>query len=157
MPRNLSLNALSAVFRQHTDEAFILLAQFAHWPTNEVYYAALNTENVVSNGQVYTATWFDIVLPEISNRSPQGCQVSIDNVDLRLVGLLRSITEPLAVEIRVVLASQPDVIEMEFTDLVLREATWDVSKITGRLVSEDPLNQAFPAHQYDPRSFQGLF
>lgn len=157
MPRNLSAEALAAVMRQHSEEAFLLLAEFSHIPTNETFYAALNTENVVHDGNVYVATHFEVILPEISNRSPQGTSVVLDNVDLRLVGLLRSITQPLSVTLRVVLASQPDVIEMEFTDLVLREANWDVSKITGRLASEDPLNQAFPAHQYDPRSFQGLF
>lgn len=157
MPRNLSSAALEAVYAQHTDEAFILLVEFSHAPTSEIYRAALNTENVVSNGAVYTATYFDILLPEIAKRSPQGTEVTIDNVDLRLVGLLRSITEPLRVVLRVVLASTPDVIEMEFEDLVLREANWDASRITGRLVSEDPLNQAFPAHMYEPRTFQGIF
>lgn len=157
MPRTLSSNALAAVFAQHSEEAFLMLVTFTHVPTAETYHAALNTENVTSNGIVYTATWFEIQLPEISNRSPQGCQVTMDNVDLRLVGLLRSITQPLQVTIQVVLASSPDTIEMEFTDLVLREATWDAAKISGRLVSEDPLNQAFPAHLYEPRTFQGLF
>jgi len=157
MPRVLSDNALAAIFTQHTDETFLLLATFTHVPTNETYYAALNTQNVVSNGNVFVATWFDVQLPEISNRSPQGCQVTIDNVDLRLIGMLRSITQPLQVILQIVLASQPDTIEMEFSDLVLREAQWNESKITGRLVSEDPLNQAFPAHMYEPRTFQGLF
>jgi len=157
MPRIVSDRALEAVMAQHTDEAFILLVEFSHPPTSEIYRAALNTENIVSNGEIYTATYFDVQLPEISNKSPQGTQITIDNVDLRLIGLLRSITTPLQVTIRLVLASQPDVIEMEFTDLLLREVDWDESKITGRLVSDDPLNQAFPAHQYDPRSFQGIF
>lgn len=157
MPRTLSSAAVAAVMRQHTEEVFLLLATFTHVPTNETYRAALNTENVTSNGEVFTATWFDIQLPETGNKAPQGAQVTIDNVDLRFVGLLRSITKPLQVTLQIVLASQPDEVEMELTDLVLREANWDASKITGRLASEDPLNQAFPAHQYDPRSFQGLF
>jgi len=157
MPRTLSDRALGAMMSQHTEEAFILLVEFRHDPTNEVYRAALNTENVVSNGQVYVATWFDVQLPEIANRSPQGTQLTLDNVDKRLVGLLRRITQPLKVIMRVVLASTPDVIEMEFLDLVLRETDWNASVITGTLSSEDPLNQAFPSHLYDPRSFQGLF
>lgn len=157
MPRILSNRALSAVMAQHTEEAFIVLLTLTHEPTNEVFRAALNTENVVSNGQVFVATYFDVSLPELANKSPQGTQISIDNVDLRLIGLLRSITKPLQAMLQIVLASTPDVVEMEFTDLVLRETDWDVSLVTGTLVSEDFLNQAFPAHQYDPRSFQGIF
>lgn len=157
MPRTLSDRALASVMAQHTDEAFILLMTFTYAPTNEIYRCALNTENIVSNGNVFTATYFDIQLPESSNQAPQGCQITLDNVDMRLIGLLRGIAEPLKIVIQVVLASQPDVIEMEFTDLVLREVQWDASKINGRLVSEDPLNQAFPGHMYEPRTFPGIF
>lgn len=142
---------------QHTDEAFILLVEFTHVPTNETYRAALNTEDIVSQGEVYTACYFDIALPDVGNNAPQGSQLTLDNVDMRLVGLLRRITQPLKATLRVVLATTPDVIEMEFEDLTLREVNWDASKISGTLSSEDPLNQAFPSHMYDPRSFQGLF
>lgn len=157
MPRLLSNRAVSAVMAQHTDEAFIMLVEFTHTPTDETFRAALNTENVVSNGEVYTATYFDITLPETANSSPKGAQIRMDNVDRRLIDLLRRITKPLSVTLRVVLAATPNVVEMEFTDLVLREADWDAATITGTLTSEDPLNQAFPSHLYEPRSFQGLF
>jgi hypothetical protein len=74
-----------------------------------------------------------------------------------MVDLLRRITSPLKVQVQLVLASQPNIIEMQLDDLVLREATWDASKIQGTLVSEDPLNQSFPSHLYEPRTFQGIF
>lgn len=157
MPRVLSNRALGAVMAQHTNEAFILLLTLTYPATGEVFRAALNTENIVSNGNVYTATYFDITLPTTGNQAPQGAQITIDNVDERFIGLLRNITTPLQVTLQVVLASTPDAVEMELTDLVLREADWDESTITGTLASEDPLNQAFPAHFYDPRSFQGIF
>ncbi len=157
MPRIFSNRALAALMAQHTNEAFILLLTLTYVPTGEVFRAALNTENVVSNGQVFTATYFDISLPETGDKAPQGAQITIDNVDQRMIGLLRSITVPLQVMLQLVLGATPDVVEMEITDLVLREADWDASTITGTLSSEDPLNQAFPAHFYDPRSFQGIF
>jgi hypothetical protein len=157
MSRTLSAVALAAAMAQHTDEAFIILVTFTHVPTSETYRACLNTEDITSNGEVYTATYFQIALPEDSDRGPQGCQITVDNVDRQLVNLLRSITEPLQVTVQVVLASQPDTIEMEFIDLVLREASWDQSLITGTLMSEDPLNQAFPGHVYGPANFEGIF
>jgi hypothetical protein len=46
---------------------------------------------------------------------------------------------------------------MQLDDLVLREVSWDANRIEGTLVSEDPMNQAFPGHLYEPRTFQGIF
>lgn len=157
MSRPLSTAALQAAMAQNTNEAFILLVTFVHAPTLETYRCCLNTEDITSNGNVFTATYFEITLPEDGDRAPAGCQITVDNVDRRLVGLLRKITEPLQVTVQVVLASQPNVIEMEFTDLVLREAQWDEYKISGMLASEDPLNQVFPGHLYDQKSFPGIF
>jgi hypothetical protein len=157
MPRPLSTSALQALFAQETEQAFLLLVKFYSPETSETYRCVLNTENITSNGFEFVATYFEVALPEVSDAAPAGCEISVDNVDRRLVGMLRSITQPLQVTLQVVLASTPDQIEMEYTDLVLREANWDVSKIRGKLVSEDPLNQIFPGHMYEPRTFEGLF
>jgi hypothetical protein len=157
MPRTLSPQALQALTAEVTDEAFILLVKFSHPATSETYRVCLNTEPIFSNGFEFTPTYFEFALPETSDRAPQGCQISVDNVDRAMVDLLRQITTPLEVQIQMVLASQPDVVEMQLDDLILREVSWDVSRINGTLVSEDPLNQAFPCHLYEPRTFQGIF
>ncbi len=157
MPRALSSNALRALMAEATDEVFIILLTFEHEPTNEIYRCALNTENIVSRANTYTATYFEVELPESSSSGYSGCKLVVDNVDLMLVSLLRSITEPLKVTIEVVLASQPNTVELELTDLILREATWDASVVTGTLLSDDPLNQKFPGHIYEPRVYAGIF
>lgn len=157
MPRALSSNAVREALAEHSTDAFLMLVEFTYPATGETFRVALNTEDVTSGGHAYTATYFEVTLPETSDRAPQGCQITVDNVDLRMIDLLRSIVTPLSVTIRVVLASSPDVIEMELADLVLREVTWNAQTITGTLVSEDPLNQKFPGHDYEPRTFQGIF
>lgn len=157
MPRTLSTQAMNAVMAATTNEAFLLLVTFTHVPTAETFRVVLNTENITSNGNLFTATYFQFTLPETSNQAPQGCSITVDNVDQQMVPLLRSITEPLQVTLQVVLASQPDTVELELADLLLRDVTWDSNQIQGNLVADDPLNQAFPAHLYEPRTFQGLF
>ena len=57
----------------------------------------------------------------------------------------------------IVIAATPDVVEMTLGDLLMREVTWDQSVIEAQLVSDDPLNQAFPGHIYEPRTFPGMF
>lgn len=157
MPRTFSTPAMNALMAATTNEAFILLVTFTHVPTAETFRVALNTENITSNGNLFTATYFQFTLPETDSRAPQGCNITVDNVDQQMVPLLRSITQPLQVTLQLVLASQPDTVELELTDLLLRDVTWDANQIQGSLVSDDPLNQAFPAHLYEPRTFQGIF
>lgn len=157
MSRPLSVAAMRAIMAQNTDEAFIILIEFRHALSGQTFRVCMNTENITSGGQVYTATYFDFAPPETSDRAPQGCQVIVDNVDRALIALLRSITTPLDVTVRVVMASTPDVIELEFADLVLREVNWNAQQITGTLMSEDPLNQVFTGHVYDQRGFPGIF
>lgn len=155
MPRPLSAPAVEALMAANTNEVFILLVTF--WHGSEIYRCCLNTENIVSNGLEYTAMYFEFLLPEVGDRAPQGCEIRVDNVDPRMVDMLRRVVTPVQVKIELVLASQPDVVEMTLEDLVMREATWSVSSISGKLMIEDMLNTGFPANIYEPRTFQGIF
>ena len=155
MPRPLSTQAMRAVLAEVSNEAFIMLITFSH--AVDTYRVCLNTEPIRSNGYEFTPCYFEITLPELSDKAPQGCNISIDNVDRRMIDTLRAVTDPVRVTVQLVLASQPDVIELQLDDLVLREVTWDASRINGTLKSEDPLNEQFPGHLYEPRTFQGIF
>lgn len=138
-----------------TNQVFILLVTF--WHGQEIFRCALNTEEVVSRGQVFTPTYFSVELPEVSNDAPGGVQLTVDNVDQRMIDLLRRITTPIQVKIELVLASQPNTVELYIEDLVMRNVSWNVAQITGQLTSEDMLNASFPGHIYEPRTFQGVF
>jgi hypothetical protein len=157
MPRTLSARAVRAALALETGDAFIVLLTFIDNSDGTRYRVALNTENITSRGNVYTACWFSFSLPPDDDEAPKGVSLSIDNVDLGLIGVLRRITKPLGAIIEIVLAATPDVIEIELHDLLLREVTWDESTITGQLVSDDPLNQAYPGDVYEPRTFPGIF
>ena len=140
---------------ESTNEIFILLVTF--WHGTEIFRCCLNTEEVSSRGQIFTPTYFNFKLPEVSDTAPQGVEIIVDNVDQRMVDLLRRIVTPIQVKIELVLASQPNVVELVLEDLVMRSVSWDVSKITGQLTAEDMLNANFPGHIYEPRTFQGIF
>lgn len=155
MPRTLSTNATRALMAEVTNEAFIILITFFH--STDIYRVCLNTEPVFSQGYEFHPCFFEITLPQEDDSAPGGCKLSIDNVDRRLTELLRSITDPVQVTVQLVLASQPNTIELQLDDLVLREVSWNASRIEGTLESEDPLNQKFPGHLYEPRTFQGIF
>lgn len=157
MPRTLSARAVRSALALETSDAFLVLVTFTDPVDGTKYRAVLNTEDVTSRGDLFTACWFQFSLPPDDDEAPKGVQLSIDNVDLGLVGLLRRVTVPIECLIEIVVSATPDVVEMSLTDLVLREVTWDQNTINGTLVSDDPLNQGYPADIYEPRTFPGIF
>jgi hypothetical protein len=155
MPRPLSPRAVEALMAHNTDQVFILLVTF--WHGSEIYRCCLNTEPIISNGLEFTPTYFEFMMPEVNDRAPQSVEIRVDNVDQRMVDMLRRVVTPVQVKIELVLASQPDTIEMVIEDLFLREVNWNISSISGKLMIEDMLNAGFPADIYEPRTFQGIF
>jgi len=158
LTRALSVRAIRSALAHESGDAFILLSEFTDpAPPNIVYRAANNTEDVLSNGHTYTACWFNFTLPDDDDEAPKGVKIQIDNVDLRLIDLLRGVIAPIDCRLLVVIAATPDVIEMELTDLQLVQVTWNAQTIEGTLASGDPLNQVYPGDIYEPRTFPGCF
>lgn len=155
MPRVFSQAALEALMAESTSQAFILLVTFTH--DQQTFRCALNTEPIVSRGFTFEPTYFNFTMPESGAEAPSSCQIIVDNVDPRMIGMIRTIVKPIKVLIELVLGSQPNTVEMTLDDLVMRNVSWNVSQITGTLMIEDMLNAGFPSHMYEPRTFQGIF
>ncbi len=156
MARVFSPAAVRALMSANgNNEVFVLLVSF--WHGTEMFRCCLNTEPVKSRGIIFEPTYFGFKLPDVTDQAPSGCEITVDNVDQRMISLLRRITTPLQVRIELVLASQPDIVELVIEDLVLRQVQWNVSQITGQLKIEDMLNAAFPGAIYEPRTFTGIF
>ena len=156
---NLSTRAIKSALAHESQDAFILLFTFTVPGSSPVvkYRAANNTEDVLSNGNLFTACFFNFAFPPDDEEAPKGVSISIDNVDLRLVGMLRSVTDPIPCQLDVAIAATPNVIEMSLPDLLLVEVTWNEQTIQAQLASDDPLNLIYPAHVYEPRTFPGVF
>jgi|SRR6478609_424500 len=157
MPRTLSPAAIRAALALESNTAFLVLVTLTDPTDGTEYRVVCNTENVTSRGEVFTACYFEFVMPPDDDEAPKGVSLSIDNVDLGLVSLLRKITVPIGCKIEVVLNISPDTVEYELTELLLREVEWDESTIQGKLISDDPLNLLYPAHIYEPRTFPSIF
>ena len=114
-------------------------------------------ENLTHNGEQYFAFPFRIDLPDDDAESMPEISLTIDNVDRQIVETLREISSPPTVSHFVVMASAPDQIEAGPFDMALREADYNSTTVTGKLVWEDFLNQKYPAHDYAPANFPGLF
>lgn len=158
MPRNLSSRARTAALSLESSEAWLVLLEIHHPTITTPFRVVRNTEAVTSKGVKYYAYPFDIVLGEDDGEHLPEVSLTIDNVDRALVETIRTLAESPTVILKLVLASQPDVVELEITGLVLREVEYDAYAITGRLYADDILSMRHPADLITPASgYRGLF
>ena len=149
--RDISPDALSASHAAETDKVWIILLQMEATGLSAPIRVANDTMDLV-----YIGYPFEIELPPESADRPMVARLRIDNTERLIVGEVRSISEPPTVHLKVVLADQPDVIELEYAGMRLRNVTWDMGQITGDLVYEDILSEPI-SEQMTPARFPGAF
>ena len=152
-----SANFIEAVVSQNTDEVFLFLLTLDHDDLASPIRVVNNVENITSNGNVYTAFPFELILPQDDGDTLPQVIISLSNVDLSLVDEIRSLTGALTVTLEVVLASSPNTIEMSIDGMQTISIQYDAQKIEATCQVEDTLNLIFPSDAYLPFNFPGLF
>lgn len=148
---------ISAVYRQETDEAFILLLTIDHPNLATAVRVCLNSQNITSRGNEYVAYPFEIDLPSDDPEQPSRVTLTIDNVDRSIVTAIRQLEGPPTVDLEVIMASTPDTVEAGPFSFTLRNANYDILSVEGELAFEDLLNEPFPAESFTPATHPGLF
>lgn len=156
MSRSLSTRAIASANAQTTDEVWLVLLTISHSTLATPIRVVNNNEDVVSRGNTYQWFPFDIELPGEDVDSPSRARLRIDNVDRTIVNTIRSITTPPTVTLEVILASAPDVVEVSFTGLSLREVDYDAQSVSGELVFESIFTEPVTLTM-TPARFPGLF
>lgn len=101
---------------------------------------------------------FEIILPADEAGSPPSAKLGIDNVSTEITAAIRLATgTPPTVQIDVVRILDNDAVELTFPPLKLRNVRANVAKVTGDLFSEDLQTEPFPADNFTPGAFPGLF
>lgn len=155
--RNTSLTFRQAIYSQETAEVFIVLLEIDHEDLASPIRVCNNDTDITSNGNVYIAYNFDIQLPtDEDNEAPQA-QLVIDNVDRALTQAIRTVQTPPTIRIMVVLASNPDIIEVDMPDFLLTNISYNASTITATISIENFLQEPFPGDLFTPTQFPGLF
>jgi len=114
---------------------------------------------LTSNGNVYTAFPLEVRLPADRDAGPAKVLLTIDNIDRSIAVALRSIppSSPPTVTIDLVIASQPDTIELSMPDLTLRTISGDALQIEGELRMDEEDLTEFPEGSFTPQVTPGLF
>jgi hypothetical protein len=162
----LSTQGRAAAYAQQTDQNFIYLVTVDHADLPETLRFWCGTqkegEELVSNGNTYIAFPFEIAFPPSLPDQPPQCRVVISAVshpdpDLDIVSIIRTLTSAPTIGMTVVLADQPDVIEIEAPAMQLKSVDFDRLTIEGTLGYEDLLGSPFPAGSHSPSLYPGLF
>lgn len=156
MPRNLSATAIASQNAENTSEIWLVLLTIDHDLLAQPIRLVNNNEAITSNGNQYIACAFDVDLPGEDAEGPISARLRVDNVDRVIVNTIRSINSPPQITLQVVLASDPDVVEVEYTGLILRSTDFDQFVVSGELRFEDIVVEPI-AETITPQHFRGLF
>ena len=156
MTRSLSTAARRSAYAPQTSEAWLLLLTITH----ESLVAPLRFVNdkvtITSNSQSFMGFPFAVELPQESNDAPGEARITIDNVDRSIVTAVRAMATPPEVTIQIIMASQPNTIEVEYGAMTLRDVKWDVASVSGTLRHEDISTEPVTV-QMTPQRFPAMF
>lgn len=161
---SLSAEFVDAAMGRETGTVILYLLDIDHEDLDDPIRITNNMEDVVSNGNTYTAIGFDLKLPDEKDAKPRGAKLSIDNTSQWFTPTFRSLSGEFTVIIRVAipsdaLASPPeyDTIEMENLPMQLIALQYNDTTVTGTLSYENLANEPYPGDTFGPFEFQGLF
>lgn len=120
-------------------------------PSNIVY-------GTISNGVEYLYAGFECSLLNDENGSIPQAQVTIPNAHRSIIeSIERMGSGAVEVNIKLVMADTPDVIEMEVDNLTLSKITYDETSITGTLSRDMLYNEPYPSRSFTPQCYPYLF
>lgn len=153
---NISPKLLAQLYGQVSSDPFLMLVTISH-SSFETLYLVNNTESIVSRGITFEAFPMEITLPGDDGESSREVRIDFDNVSLELISEFRKITTPADVKVEMLLASEPDIIQLSIEDLKLRNISYNKSRISARLFMDSFLNIELTSEKYNPSNFPGLF
>jgi hypothetical protein len=166
MTRDLSLTLREAINAQESGEVPIFLVTIDHDEADEpILLSSDPTERVTdvplvygttSNGDFYQFVPMSLPLPDESDEAAPRTQIRISHINREVAILARSVTTPGTAQIKMVLASSPDDVEVETPVMDILAATLEAGELTLDLGLNSMMREPFPADNFDPAGFPGL-
>ena len=174
MSRSFSAGAIQQFYAREADDPLILLVtitapsdvpgsdvlRFANgWTTRLTGLetdATVTAYGVVSRSENYVFLPMEITLPSEDDAAPRA-QITLHDVTREAMPLIRSVTSAPTVKLELVLASDPDTVELAFDGLNMTAISYNRDTIAAQLVAENLALEPFPAHTFTPAYFPGLF
>jgi hypothetical protein len=153
---------VSTAFRQsayapETADVWLALVTIDHDDLAEPIRVVNNTENITSRGDLFVGFQFELTLPDEREEAASHARITMDNVSREIAESVRSISSAPTVTLEVIRADDPDTVEMSWPFYRLRNVTWNALKVSGDLVLDDFTSEPYPAGNFTPASWPGLF
>ena len=156
---SLSPELIQQIFAQNSTDPFLTLITLSHpnWPSDLRFVN--NTVNIISRSNTFLAFPFSIVLPKDDGESVKQIKIDFDNVSLELIDEIRSASgnSLITINIEMILASLPDVVQMSYNELEILSANYNRATISLSIGLNDFLIVGLTSEKYAPSNFRGLF
>ena len=143
----------AAHYQQQTDEVNLIIVEIDHTDLDTPIRVVNNTENVTSGGDEYLAAGFNIKLPNDDGHT----SIDVCNIDRVMVNAIRSISTRPTVSLSVILASDPNTVEVGPYVMELADVGYDAFTVYGKLSFDDFLDEPYGGDVFTPGQYIGLF
>lgn len=166
MSRSVTSSFIAAVNAQTSSEVVVVLLTFSHADlADDIRISSDTTQTLpiagvlgtVSNGDEYLYAPFELEMPSETIDGISRARITIDNVDRQIISTIRSIRGIINMSIQIVLASDPDTVEVAIDNFQLQNIDYDAMKVSADLVIKYFENEPCPATRFNPSGFPGLF
>ncbi len=159
MTTTITPRQLRALLAQETNEVFLTCVTIDHPSFESPYRLVDDTKNLVRASGTFEPFAFTLNLPDQSEDSVPQVQMSIDNVDNKILLAVRTLPAGVrpSMTIEVVTASEPDARvagPLEFTVLSI---DYDEASITATLGVDDNILNVILGDIYTPTNSPGMF
>ena len=162
MPRTISDSFKQAMFEPESTKVALLLLTISpaiDSPSSEIFVPlriCLNTQPILSRGDVYQPFPFEITLPLESATELPRVTLKVDNIDRQILVALRGLSRPPQISIEIVASDAPDTVEIGPFNFTWRGLRYTAQAVEGELELEDILSEPFPADRFTPTKFPSL-
>jgi hypothetical protein len=153
----LSNELLAQLYSRESNDPFLTLITLSHPDFSSDIRLVNNSVDIVSRGETFVAFPVNIILPSDDGESTREVSITFDNVSRELMNELRTIITPIDVKLEMILASIPDIVQIELAELKIQSISYDAKKVAAKLVMDNFLNVEMTSERYTPEAFRGLF
>ena len=153
MSNQLSPELIAQLFAQESGDPFLTLATLTHPSFAQPIRLVDNVDDITSRSEVFKAFPFRIVLPIDDGETDREVSIEFDNVSLELIDEIRTVTDPIDVKLEMVLASAPNQVQIELSELKIRQVEYSPTVVNCKLTMDDFLGAALTSERYTPTNF----
>src|SRR5262249_10457401 len=108
-------------------------------------------------GDTYEFVLMSVLLPDDKQDALPSVSLEFENVAADMASLLRAVATPATVDLTLVLSTDPDAIEEQYTGLLAVRGSYNAERVTLEIARQDITPRPWPAHRMTQSRFPGQF